>query len=78
LSVEPVFGLVKDGRLRRLDNLFGYLLTAFGGKAMEEDRLGPGGGEEGRVDLIWGEDLLTIHGFGFLAHARPDVGVDNV
>lgn len=76
--MEAVFGLVEDGGLGGLDDFVGDLLAALGGEAVEEDGIGAGGGEEGSVDLIGGEYLLAIEGFGFLAHAGPDVGIDDV
>ncbi len=76
--MEAVFGFLEDDGLGAVDDFVGDFDAAVGGEAVHDDGGGRGGGEEGGVDLIILEDGEAFGFFGFLSHADPSVGVDDV
>src|SRR5277367_405627 len=78
LNVQAIFCLVVNDRARRVYNAGADLKTAVGGQAVQEDRIGRGLREERFIDLISGEGFFASGGFGFLAHARPNIGVNGL
>src|ERR1700691_3487188 len=78
LNMQAIFCLIVDDRARRIDDAFADLETPVGGQAVQEDGIWRSLREERFVDLISGEGLFASGGLGFLAHARPDVGVNGL
>ncbi len=76
--MKPVLGLVEYNAMRAVDDLCGHFLTTVGGKAVHENGVFPGACHEFTSNLIAGELLLSDSGFLFVAHADPDIGVDDV
>ena len=64
--------------MRGIDDLIGDLVASVGGEAMHEDCVGLGMVEQLGVDLVREKYLAALFRFGFLAHAGPDVGVNDV
>ena len=77
LDVKPVFCLLEDGVGMLFKNIFGDLLAAVGGQAVKDDVPGGGLPEKLRVDLV-GTEGRFLFGLAFLAHGKPDIGVDDV
>ena len=76
--MQPVLGLVPDGRLGAVEHVLGDLLAVVRGEAVEDDRIGAREREERVVDPVRGEIRAPALRFLLLAHARPDVGVEDV
>ena len=76
--MEPVLGLVEDHAAGVVEDGLLDLLARVGGEAVHEERVGLGGGKEFPGDRIGAE---TAHAFGrlvLLAHAGPDIGIDEI
>src|SRR3990172_10607246 len=78
LSVQAVLGLVPHCRAGALEHLGGDLLAAVRWEAVEHD--GPLGGERDDlpVDAVAGKIRQAALALVLLAHARPDVRVEDV
>src|ERR687891_1100415 len=78
LRVEAVLRLVPDGRARAVEHVLGDLLAVVGGQAVQDD--GPLARESDRalVDSVGGQVGEAALPLLVLAHARPDVGVEDV
>jgi hypothetical protein len=76
--VHPVLGLVPDDRLRPVDHLGLDLLAAMRRQAVHEERVGARRGHHLGVDAPVGEGDPALGVLGLVAHARPDVGGDDV
>ena len=54
------------------------LLAVVDGHVVHEGGVGAGHGQQAGVDLVAGEGLSANVGLSLVAHAGPDVGVDDV
>src|ERR1700728_168329 len=78
LNMQAIFCLIVNDRARRIDDALADLQTAVSGQAMQEDGVWSRLREQRLIDLISGEGFFASGGFGFLAHAGPDVGVNGL
>src|ERR1017187_9343469 len=78
LDVQAICRLIVNNGARGINDAFGDLKTAVGGQAVQEDSVRRGLREKRFVHLICRESFLARSRFSFLAHARPDVGVDGL
>ena len=78
LRVEAVLGLVPGGGLRAVEHLLRDLLAVVGGQAVEDDGVVGRACDERVVDREAGERLEPARPFLLLAHARPDVRVEDI
>ena len=78
MEVEAVFGFLEDEGLGAVEDFVGDFDAAVGGEAVEDDGVRRGGFQQGAVDLVGLEDGEAFGFFGFLAHADPGIGVDDV
>src|SRR5712691_13066658 len=78
LGMHPVLRLIPDPGVRAVDHLVGYLLTAMGRKAMQDKDVILRLADELLVQLIDGEHKRSFVCLFLLAHARPDVRIQDV
>ena len=78
LGVEAVFCFCEDGVGVGFEDFGGDFLFAVGGEAVHDEDVFAGAGDEVGVDLVGLEVGDAFSGFIFLAHADPDVGVEDV
>src|SRR5262249_12886843 len=78
LSVQTVLRLVEHDGAWAVDHGVGDLLPAVGRQAVHHQPRGTGGREEALVHLIVLERAAACRGLALLAHAGPDVGVEDV
>ena len=78
LGVQAVLGLVPHGRLWSVKDVLGDLLAVVGGEAVEDDRAVAGLLHEVGGDAVALEVAKALLALGVLAHARPDVRVEDV
>ncbi len=78
LGVEAVFCFREDGIGVGLEDFGGDFLFAVGREAVHDEGVLAGAGDEGGVDLVGFEVGDAFRGIIFLAHADPDVGVEDV
>ncbi len=78
LHMQAVFCFVPHDALRAVDYFSTDFLAAMGWQAMHEQRIGVGARHHCGIDAPVGEGLLARFVFGFVAHAGPDVGGDEV
>jgi len=78
LGVEAVFCFCEDGIGVGFEDFGGDFLFAVGREAVHDEDVFAGAGDEGGVDLVGLEVGDAFSGFIFLAHADPDVGVEDV
>src|SRR2546429_1571177 len=76
--MQAVLGLVPDGGVGAVEDLLRYLLAVVGGQAVEDDRVAGGEPDELVVDSVAREVAQPTLTLLVLAHARPDVRVENV
>ena len=76
--MQAVFGLGEDGVCVGFECGFRDFQSAVGGEAMEDERAGFCELQDLVVDLVARELRFAVFGFLFLAHAHPDVGVEDV
>src|SRR3546814_12004780 len=76
--MQAVFGFVPDDALRPVYDLAGDFLAAMGRQAVHEDGIRIGGGHHVGIDAPVGESLAALFVFGFVTHAGPDIGGDQV
>lgn len=70
--MEPVFSLVKDYRLRTVDDLVGHFLATMRRQAMHENRI-RGQGHQFAIDTIWWQNLAALL-LVLDTHRHPSVG----
>src|SRR4029079_18546191 len=78
LRVQAVLGFVPDRRPRPVEDVFGDLLAVVGGEAVEDARMLVREADESLVDAEPGQVAQPPLALVLLAHARPDVGVEDV
>ena len=76
--MEPVLGLVPDGRALAVEHVLCDLLAVVRREAVEDDRPLAGEGDHVGVDPEAGEVGEPLVALLVLAHARPHVGVEDV
>ena len=76
--MQPVFGLLEDGRVGVLHHLGGDFLAPDHGQAMQDECRGLGMRVQLGVDLVTLERRLAGRLFGFKAHRGPDIGIDGI
>ena len=76
--MHPVFCFVPHHRLRPVDHFGLHLFATVRGQAVHEEGIGLGGGHHFGIHAPVGKGLLAGLVFGFVAHAGPHVGGDQI
>src|SRR5579859_5787094 len=78
LRVEPIACLLKGVASRAVQYVVGDFLAAVGRQAVQYDGVLRGLRQQSRVQLIRSERLQPVVTLRFLAHARPDIGINHI
>ena len=76
--MKPIFGLIENNRLRRVDNIICDLMASVCRKTVQKNRIGMGLGHQIPVDLEGRKDLDSFFFFCLLSHRCPGVGIDGM
>src|SRR5713226_5011053 len=78
LRVEPIACLLERAALRAVQHVVRDLFAAMGRQTVQYDGVFWGLRQESRVHLVRGKRLQPMVAFRFLAHARPNIGINHV
>ena len=76
--MESIPGLLERDATIAVQHFTGHFFAAVGGEAVHDPGVRRGQGQKFAVHLIGSEPPQTLVAFGFLSHARPDIGVHDV
>ncbi len=76
--MESIAGLLERDATIAVQHFGGHFFTAVGGEAVHYPRVRWGQGQKFVVHLVGSKLPQPLVAFGFLPHARPDIGVHDV
>ncbi len=76
--MEAVFRLIEGDALRAFQHFVGDFLAAVRRQAMHDHRIRFRHGHDLAIDLVVAKRAHAVLRLFFLAHARPDIGIDRI